>query len=159
MKLSVLLVVLPFAESAHKLYQFWSGHSDGSSSRLSLMKNTNYRDAYWLVEQGPTNDIFYFEGNGLVKFNQGQYSNKMWAHVDRETDTNAYLLFANPKQTDLHMIPADFKTIFITHSGFYLSVNTQTDFQSCFGTVIFTVSDRPDCSSVKIRLVYDSELP
>ncbi|OLL22038.1 hypothetical protein NEOLI_005273 [Neolecta irregularis DAH-3] len=152
MKFSVLLVFFPFVESGHTFYQLWLDDTFGTLSRLSLMKNTNYHDAFWLADQGITQDIFYFEGNGLVKFKEGQYKNKMWAHVNMETDTNIYFLFSNPQQMDLNTIPADFKTISIPDKGQYLSVNGQTHFMNC--DIYMYISSNPkECFFGMIKVI------
>ncbi|OLL23004.1 hypothetical protein NEOLI_005360 [Neolecta irregularis DAH-3] len=164
MKFSVLLVVLPFVESGHTLYRLFTDYADirstgDPSTRLGLVKNTDFDDAYWLEEQKDTQDLFYFEGNGLVKFEKGQHSNKMWGHLNMVSDTNAFLLFSNPQQKDLQTTPVDFQPIPLIHGGSYLSVNNQADFMLCDGDRVFrvyTASTNMACGFTKIKMEIDS---
>ncbi|OLL23355.1 hypothetical protein NEOLI_005494 [Neolecta irregularis DAH-3] len=149
MKFSILLVVLPFVESAQTLYKLYSKR-EYNWSELSLFQNTNYHDAFWLADMGGTGDIFYFEGSSLVKYDKSKTSKKISAHIVGTPPTEAYFLFADSEQHDFSETIEIFHVVEIDGVG-YLEVRGQQDFLECNGGFIYTIPELKNCDPTQIQ--------
>ncbi|OLL23281.1 hypothetical protein NEOLI_005476 [Neolecta irregularis DAH-3] len=157
MKFSILLVVLPFVESAQTLYKLCAIRAGVFCDALSLWQNTNYHDAFWLADNGEAaGDTFYFEDTSLVKYDKSKTS-KISAHIVTDpTSKDTFILFADSEQHDISSTPATFKIVDESNGDHHLSVQIKKDvweiFEKCNGGFMYTTSGLGDCDSTKIKV-------